>query len=91
MTKSFKQFKKESLRNAGVKAEYTALHAEHTLVRTIIKQRLKRGWSQSDLARVIGSLQPVISRLERGTSNPSLQTLERIAKAFDLKLTVSMR
>jgi ribosome-binding protein aMBF1 (putative translation factor) len=91
MATTFKQFKSNALKNPAVKAEYLALGPEYEVVKTIIKERIKRGWSQTDLAQAIGSRQPVISRLERGGSNPSLQTLQKIAKALDLSLKVSMR
>jgi ribosome-binding protein aMBF1 (putative translation factor) len=91
MTTSFKQFKTKSLKNPNVKAEYDALGPEYEVIRTIIAERMKRGWSQSDLAEAIGSRQPVISRLERGGGNPSLETLRRIANALELSLTVTMR
>ena len=91
MSTTFKQFKAKSLKNPAVKAEYDTLGPEYEVVKTIIKARVKRGWSQTELAEAIGSRQPVISRLERGDGNPSLQTLSRIAKALDLSLKVSMR
>ena len=91
MTTTFKQFKTNALANKAVKTEYNAIAPEYEVVTTIIAQRLKRGWSQSQLAEAIGSRQPVVSRLERGEGNPSLQTLQRIAKALDLSLQVSMK
>ncbi len=91
MNTTFKQFKTKTLKNAAVKAEYEAFGPEYEVVKTIIKERIKRGWSQTDLAEAIGSRQPVVSRLERGDGNPSLQTLNRIAKALDLSLKVTMR
>lgn len=91
MTVSFKQFKVETLKNPTVKAEYDVLGAEYEVIKIIIRERNKRGWSQTDLAEAIGSRQPVISRLERGGGNPSLQTLTKIAQALDLSLEVSMR
>ena len=91
MTTTFKQFKTKALKNRRVKAEYDALGPEYEVIKTIISHRLKKGWSQSELAEAIGSRQPVISRLERGEGNPSLHTLERIAKALDLSLHVSMK
>jgi ribosome-binding protein aMBF1 (putative translation factor) len=91
MAISFKQFKTKALKDTAVKAEYDALSPEYEVIRAIIKARTKRGWSQTNLAEAIGSRQPVISRLEQGNSNPSLQTLSRIAKALDLSLKVSMR
>ena len=91
MATSFKQFKTTVLKNPIVKSEYEALGPEYEVIKTIIRQRIKRGWSQTDLAEAVGSRQPVISRLEQGEGNPSLQTLQRIAKALDLSLKISMR
>lgn len=91
MTTTFTQFKNKALKNPSIKAEYQALATEYDVVKTIIRERTKRGWSQTELAEAIGSRQPVISRLERGEGNPSLQTLERIAKALGLSLKVSMQ
>jgi len=91
MAKSFKSFKQQALTKPGVKREYEALAPEFALVETIIRQRMKRGWSQADLASAIGTRQPVISRLERGEGNPSLKTLKRIAEALNLSLAVSMK
>ncbi len=91
MTTTFKQFKTKSLKNKAVKAEYEALGPEYEVVKTIINQRIKLGWSQTKLAEAIGSRQPVISKLERGEGNPSLQTLHKIANALDLSLQVSMK
>lgn len=91
MTTSFKHFKNKALKNPLVKSEYEALGPEYEVIKTIIKERTRRGWSQTELAEAIGSRQPVISRLERGDGNPSLQTLIRIAKALDLSLKVTMR
>jgi len=91
MTTTFKQFKTKALKNPVVRAEYEALAPEYEVVTTIIKERIKRGWSQTELAKAVGSRQPVISRLERGEGNPSLSTLRKIAQAFNLSLEVSMK
>lgn len=91
MTTTFKQFKTKALKNSKVKATYDSLAPEYEVVRTIIKERIKRGWSQAELAEAVGSRQPVISRLELGEGNPSLQTLQKIANALDLSLQISMK
>jgi len=91
MSISFKQFKTKVLKDPVARAEYEALGPEYELIKTIIKERTKRGWSQTQLAEAIGSRQPVISRLEQGNGNPSLFTLQKIAKALDLSLRVSMK
>jgi ribosome-binding protein aMBF1 (putative translation factor) len=90
MPTSFTQFKKKVLADRKVRSEYEALSVQHDITRAIITHRTKRGWSQTELAEAIGTRQPVISRLERGEGNPSLRTLERIAEALDVPLSVSM-
>ncbi|OGK56150.1 hypothetical protein A3J15_02810 [Candidatus Roizmanbacteria bacterium RIFCSPLOWO2_02_FULL_38_10] len=61
---------------------------KYQLVRSLIGARLKRKLSQKELARRIGTKQPVISRLENMQSYPTLSLLERISKALDTKLYI---
>ena len=91
MATTFKQFKAKALKDPVTKAEYDVLGPEYEVVKTIIRERMKRGWSQTQLAEAIGSRQPVISRLEQGNGNPSLSTLQKVAKALNLSLQVSMK
>ena len=91
MTTTFKQFKDSALKNDRIKNEYENMGPEYEVIRTIINERIKRGWSQTELARAVGSRQPVISKLEKGGGNPSLQTLNKIANALGLSLKVSMK
>ena len=48
------------------------------------------GISQKQLSTLTGIDQSDISKIERGVSNPSVATLERIAKALGGKLTISI-
>jgi transcriptional regulator with XRE-family HTH domain len=52
--------------------------------------RIALGLSQEELARRVGTTQPMIARLEAGGHPPSLRTLERLAEALDADLTVSL-
>lgn len=88
--KSYKSFKKQLLKNKEIKKAYDKLGPEFALVEMIIQKRLKQGLTQKELARKIGTKQPVISRLEQGTYNPSLKFLHRIANALDAELKVSI-
>src|SRR5690625_4859610 len=45
-----------------------------------------RGCSQVALAEMTGLQQAEISRIERGTGNPTTSTLLRLARALDLRL-----
>jgi transcriptional regulator with XRE-family HTH domain len=49
--------------------------------------REAKEWSQSDLTRVAGLTNGLVSRLEAGTGNPSLKTLGAIAKALGVSVS----
>lgn len=42
-----------------------------------------RGWSQEDLAEVSGLHRTYVSGIERGTRNPTLLIIQRLANAFE--------
>lgn len=46
--------------------------------------RLKKKLSQGDIARTLGVHRSYISGLERGRRNPSLLTVQKIAKAIGI-------
>lgn len=57
---------------------------------TIAEARDKSGLSQKELADLTGIDQSDISKIERGVGNPSVNTLDRIAKALGGRLNVSI-
>ena len=57
-----------------------------TVARTIKAHREARGWSLGSLAKQAGLSKTLLSRLESGAGNPSLETLWRLATAFDIAL-----
>ena len=46
--------------------------------------RLKKKLSQGGVAKILGVHRPYISGLERGRRNPSLLTVQKIAKALNI-------
>lgn len=48
--------------------------------------RLKKKLSQGDVARILGVHRTYISGLERGVRNPSLLTVQKVAKAIGVKV-----
>ena len=52
--------------------------------------RAKKGLSQKELSDLTGIDQSDLSKIERGIANPSVNTLNRIAKALDAKLMISI-
>lgn len=57
------------------------------------QMRLKAGLSQQQLATRLGTTQSAVARLESGTTQPRLETVERLAETLghDLLLTVRGR
>jgi DNA-binding Xre family transcriptional regulator len=51
----------------------------------IRQEREARGWRLGDLARRTGMQVPNLSRLESGKHMPSLETLERVARALGMR------
>lgn len=78
------------LKNEGFRNAYDELGPEFALITTIIEKRLKRGLTQAQLARRIGTKQSAIARLESGTYNPTIETLEKVAKALNARLKISI-
>ncbi len=57
----------------------------------IAELRERRGWTQADLARKVGTTQSGIARLENPNyRNYSLKTLEKVAQALGARLVVGL-
>ena len=62
--------------------EYSVFHAIH-------EAREKLNITQAELARRTGIDQGDISKLERGTRNPSLKLLKRLAQGLGMELRIT--
>ncbi|MBU0457991.1 helix-turn-helix domain-containing protein [Patescibacteria group bacterium] len=86
---NYSNLKKRLLTNKNTRKAYDKLAPEFTIAQTVIEHRIKEGLTQSELAKKVGTRQSAISRLESGNYNPSINFLEKVAKALNLNLTVS--
>jgi transcriptional regulator with XRE-family HTH domain len=57
----------------------------------VAAERARRGLTQAELAKLCGTTQSAVARLERGSRPPRLDTLLRIANALDCELDVRLR
>jgi len=89
--KTYKQLKKELLKDRKVKEAYEKLGPEFAVIEMIIRKRIEKGLSQKELARKIGTKQSAISRLESGNYNPSLSFLQKVSEALDARLKISLK
>lgn len=57
------------------------------IAKNIKRIREKKGMSQKELITTVGLGAPMYSRIETGKTEPSLTTLEKIAKALNVSLS----
>jgi predicted XRE-type DNA-binding protein len=89
---NFEEFEAELLQDPEILKEYEGLKPKYNMIQSLIKRRNQLCMSQSQLARVVGTKQPAISRLERGEyNNITLSTLIKVANALDLDLDISLK
>jgi DNA-binding XRE family transcriptional regulator/predicted RNase H-like HicB family nuclease len=55
------------------------------------RMRTERGWTQSDVAKRVGVSQQQIAKLEDPDANPTIETITKVAEAFDMTLLVSFQ
>ena len=78
----WEDLKKELLKDEKLRKEYEKYDLAFEIGETVIDARVKGGVTQSELARLVGTKQPSIARLENGNTLPSLSFLERIARSL---------
>ena len=82
-TMKYEDFRKERLKDPAVKKEYNILQQDFDLAKEVIELRIKNNLTQKDLARLIGTSQPAIARLESGSyRNLTLSFIRRLAEAL---------
>jgi predicted transcriptional regulator len=80
--------KKKILQNEEVLKELRNNEAEYKIIEEIIAARQEKNLTQKDLAELVGTKQSNISRLESGNYNPTLEFLNKIARAIGKKLEI---
>ena len=87
---SWKEHRKELMKDTGVRKAYRELQPEFAIIERIIQARIEKGISQKQLALRMRTKQSAISRLESGTANPSLNFLKRLASALNSHLEIRL-
>lgn len=83
--------KAQLMQDAAFAAEYCAMDAQYELARQVIAARLAKGWTQRQLAELVGTSQANISKLEHAELNPSLEFVQKIAGGLGKRLAVSLK
>ena len=89
MTKISELHEKRYRENAEYRAVYDASEPQYELISALLDARSHAGIDQEELARRMGIHVSAIARLEGWRSNPSVNTLRRVAQATGTKLKIS--
>ena len=87
---SFEEFKKEALKNPKVAEEYKKLAPRYELISGFIKLRIKKGLTQAEVAKKIGTKQSAIARIESGDENLTIDSVQKMSEALGGKLKISI-
>ena len=85
---SFHDYLNDQMENPAFRAEWDALEPEFTIMQAMIDARKASGLTQKQLSERTGIAQADISKLESGSANPSLKTLQRLAAGMGMKVKV---
>lgn len=78
-----------SLQDEEFAREWKEQSAKRDVMRQIVEARMKEGLTQQELAERCGMKASNLCRLENGNGNPSVATLEKIARVLGRRLEIS--
>ncbi|HZU12191.1 MAG TPA: helix-turn-helix domain-containing protein [Chloroflexota bacterium] len=86
--RAWSDLRAERLSQPEARQAYDAAMRAFQLGEEVRRLRTDRGVSQQELAERMGVAQSVVARLEAGGVEPRLSTLDRVAQALGVELTV---
>ncbi len=88
--KTLKTLKAALLADVDTRAAYDALAEEFDIARELVAARSRAGLTQAEVAARMGTTQSVIARLEGGSRQPSMRTVQRYAQAIGCRAVVRL-
>jgi DNA-binding XRE family transcriptional regulator len=85
---NWKQWENKQLKDPEINKAYEDAKIEMDIGIALAEIRKKRKLTQTQVAAILGTSDAQIIRLEKGTANPTLRTLRKIADALGLKLEI---
>jgi ribosome-binding protein aMBF1 (putative translation factor) len=75
-------------RSAAYREARARLAPYEQLARIVIRRRMELGLTQEELAKRMGTSHSAISRIESGQHGTSVQTLQRLAAALEMRFVM---
>lgn len=85
---TLRQYLREEMKDPEFRRLYEAADIELRVALEITKAREAKKMSQRELAAALKTRQQTVSRIERGSQNVTIQTLDRIARVLGRDLQV---
>jgi transcriptional regulator with XRE-family HTH domain len=82
----WKNAKQRLLKDEKIRKAYKKVDLAYEIGNMIVEARAAKNITQAQLAKMVGTKQPSIARLEAGARLPSLSFLEKVAQAFGTQL-----
>ncbi|WP_080798515.1 helix-turn-helix domain-containing protein [Arabiibacter massiliensis] len=79
----------EHMKDPEFAAEYERLEPMYDIISAITVARAEQNLTQRELAERCGMRQSAFARLESGNANPTLKTLQQVARGLGKKLRIS--
>ena len=87
--KTLKDLKTKLMKNDEFKKIYESKKPLIDFVNDLIELRHKKGWTQQDLAKAVGTAKSNISRIEKGKQNISYEMMRKLTEALGGKLFIT--
>ena len=81
----------ELMKDPEFRKEWESMEPEFQIIKAMIDARNEKGMTQKELSSLTGITQGDISKLENGTANPSIRTLQRIAEGLGKNLVIQFK
>ena len=85
------KYKAKQMEDPEFRKEYETMRPELEVTRALIAARIAQHMTQEELSQKSGVRQSNISRIESGTSSPTIDTLSRIAAGLGKKLVIEFQ
>jgi transcriptional regulator with XRE-family HTH domain len=82
-------FMKDQMKDPEFAKAYEEIQPEMSVIRAIVEARTSQNLTQKELSERTGIAQTEISKLEKGTRNPSVKLLQRLADGMGMVLDIS--
>ncbi|TEB04747.1 Antitoxin HigA [Pelotomaculum schinkii] len=86
-----KRHLQESLNDPAFRKVWAETEPEYQVVRQLIATRLNKGLTQKELAKLVGTTQSTIARIENGGQNVSIRTLSKLASALESEVKITLQ